>query len=254
LVCHRLQHQRVGFLEAPTLEDPSGGEEGTDKGEEAAHGQSRDGARFRVAAIKPRVGDAKAFAPEFSFFAKGAAIADVQFVVLGVRGVEPTLGGKLAKQILFQIVLPVCVSVRRGGDITLLACSVRARAVVERVPTPASGASGAYLLFKALVRVVVPVVRSRAVVALCAVAVSAASRARIRTVHGIKGGERGAASARVAVLDGAVRALVALVVGPAVRAAVAPRHFLAVVPPASFHVAARPAAAVQVRLAVIAVR
>ena len=38
LVRHRLQHQRVGLLEAPTLEDPSGGEEGADGGEEASHG------------------------------------------------------------------------------------------------------------------------------------------------------------------------------------------------------------------------
>ena len=38
LVGHRLQHQRVGLLEAPALEDPSGGEERTDGGEEASHG------------------------------------------------------------------------------------------------------------------------------------------------------------------------------------------------------------------------
>ena len=31
LVRHRLQHQRVGLLEAPALEDPSDGEEGADK-------------------------------------------------------------------------------------------------------------------------------------------------------------------------------------------------------------------------------
>ena len=37
LVRHRLQHQRVGLLEAPTLEDPGDGEEGADKGE-ASHG------------------------------------------------------------------------------------------------------------------------------------------------------------------------------------------------------------------------
>jgi len=38
LVRHRLQHQRIGLLEAPTLEDPCDGEEGADKGEEASHG------------------------------------------------------------------------------------------------------------------------------------------------------------------------------------------------------------------------
>ena len=38
LVRHRLQHERVGLLEAPALEDPSGRKEGADKGEEAAHG------------------------------------------------------------------------------------------------------------------------------------------------------------------------------------------------------------------------
>ena len=61
LVRHRLQHQRVWLFKTPTLEDPSGGKQGTDKGEETSHGQSRDGARFRVAAIEPQLSQASQY-------------------------------------------------------------------------------------------------------------------------------------------------------------------------------------------------
>jgi hypothetical protein len=116
LVRHRLQHQRVGLLEAPTLEDPSGGEEGADKGEEAAHGQSRDGARFRVAAIEPRVGDAIAVAPKFGFFAKGAAIADVQLRVFLSGSFVPARGLGIGKsEILAVTSVVIAFEVVRGS-------------------------------------------------------------------------------------------------------------------------------------------
>ena len=38
LVRHRLQHERVGFLEAPALQDPRDGEERADEGKETSHG------------------------------------------------------------------------------------------------------------------------------------------------------------------------------------------------------------------------
>lgn len=96
----------------------------------------------------PRVCDAEAFAPELGFVAKGAAIADVELVVLCVRGVEPAIGGKLAKRFLFEIILPVGVAVRLERDVTRLTRAIRTRAVVKDVPAPASRASGAYLLSK----------------------------------------------------------------------------------------------------------
>jgi len=206
LVRHRLQHHGVLLLEAPTLEDPGGGEECTDEGEEASHGQSGDGACFWVAAVEPRVGDAKAFAPEFSFFAESAAVADVQIIVLSVCGVEPAFRGKLPKRPLLKVILPVGVVIRvRVTGIALLAAAGSwARAVVERVPTPATRTSRAYLLFKALVRVVIIVVRSGTVFALIAVAVRHARRARVGSINRIKGCERGAASTRVAFLNRAV--------------------------------------------------
>ena len=116
LVRHRLQHQRVGLLEAPALEDPSGGEEGADKGEETAHGQSRDGARFRVAAVEPRVGDAIAVAPKFGFFAKGAAIADVQLRVFLSGSFVPARGLGIGKsEILAVTSVVIAFEVVRGS-------------------------------------------------------------------------------------------------------------------------------------------
>jgi len=172
-----------------------------------------------------------------------------------VRGVKPAIGGKLAKRFLFEIILPVGVAIRRERDVARLTRAVRTRTVVKRVPAPASRASGAYLLFKALVRVFVPVVRPGTVFARSAVAVSAASRARTGSVHGIKGCERGAASANVAVLDGTVRSSVAIGVGPAILFAVSPRLLLAVaVGPRTFLRAVRAVAAVRVCFAVVTVR
>ena len=254
LVRHRLQHHGVWLLEAPALEDPGGGEERTDGGKEASHGQSGDGARFRVAAVKPRVSDAKAFAPEVGFFAESAAVADVQIVVLSVRGVEPAIRGKLSKRLLLKVILPVGVVVRvRVARVALLAAGgSRARAVVERVPTPASCTSRAYLLLKALVRVVIIVVRSCTVFALIAIAVGGACCTGIGSVNGIKGGERGAASAGVTFLNGAVGSSITLVVVHAILLAIAPRLSLAVaVGPRAFLFAVRAGAAVVVGFAVI---
>ena len=134
LVRHRLQHQRVGLLEAPTLEDPSGGEEGADKGEEAAHGQSRDGARFRVAAVEPRVGEAESIAPEFGFFAKGAAVADVHFVVIRFRGLLPAIRWQLSLGKYFRITAHVSAQERRRvGVVVQEGCTRRTRARIRVV-------------------------------------------------------------------------------------------------------------------------
>ena len=172
-----------------------------------------------------------------------------------MRGVEPAIGGKLAKRFLFEILLPVGVAVRGGGDVARLPGAVWARAVVKGVPAPTSRASSAYLLFKARIRVFIPVVRPGTVLARSAVAVRAASRTRARSIHGIKGCERGAASADVAILNGTIGSSVAIGVGPTILFAVAPRHLLAVaVGPRTFLGAVRAVAAVRIGFAVVTIR
>jgi len=142
LVRHRLQHQRVGFLEAPTFQDPRDGEERADKGEEATHRERRDGAGFWIAAIEPRVGEAESFAPEISLFAKGAAITDVHFFVLLRRGVAPTFRRYARERGLFTVehVVGIFKTRRVGRD-----CAVRRTASVDGVPVVAVDARRAHL-------------------------------------------------------------------------------------------------------------